>query len=937
MTEPQADAAMPGTRAGNPDSAPVVRLSGVSLRYGKTQALDAVNLDIPAGKMVGLIGPDGVGKSSLFALIAGARVIQKGRIEVLGGSMDEAQHRFLVCPRVAYMPQGLGKNLYPTLSVYENIDFFGRLFGHDRHERERRIAELLEATALAPFAERPAGKLSGGMKQKLGLCCALIHDPDLLILDEPTTGVDPLSRRQFWELIDRIRTARPGMSVLVATAYMEEALRFDWLVAVNSGRVLATGAPQELLRQTGSATLEEAFIALLPQEDREGYRPVHIPPREEGAAVDIAIEARDLTMRFGDFVAVDHVSFQIGRGEIFGFLGSNGCGKTTTMKMLTGLLPPSEGQAWMFGRPVDPHDLDTRRRVGYMSQSFSLYTELTVRQNLDLHARLFRLPVDRIPARIRELSERLGLTDVMDALPEALPLGVRQRLSLAVAMIHGPEILILDEPTSGVDPVARDAFWQSIIDLARRDQVTIFISTHFMNEGERCDRISLMHTGRVLVSDSPANLIKNRGSATLEEAFISYLEEAATEGQAPLPDASSAPSLSPAALQLSEHAVPSSKGQWLDLRRLFSYTRREALELRRDPIRLTLALLGSAILMFVFGFGITLDVEDLPFAVLDRDQTTISRDYTLNLAGSRYYFVEHRPITDYDDLERRMRAGEISLAIEIPPGFARDLARGRRVAVGAWVDGAMPQRAETVRGYVQGMHQHWLTTRGSQALGSQAVAGLVNIETRYRYNPDIKSLVAMVPAVIPLLLMMIPAMLTALSVVREKELGSIVNLYVTPVSRLEFLLGKQIPYVALSMLSFLLLVLLAITVFGVPLKGSFFALTAGALLYVIAATAIGLLTSTLTRSQVAALFATTVLTILPATQFSGMVDPVSSLEGVGALIGKIYPMTYFLTIARGTFSKALDFPDLYASFIPLAIAVPVLIALCAALLKKQER
>jgi len=937
MTEPQADAGMPGTGTGNADSAPVVRVSEVSLRYGNTQALDAVNLDIPAGHMVGLIGPDGVGKSSLFALIAGARVIQNGRVEVLGGDMAAVRHRRLVCPRVAYMPQGLGKNLYPTLSVFENVEFFARLFGHDRRERERRIAELLEATGLAPFSERPAGKLSGGMKQKLGLCCALIHDPDLLILDEPTTGVDPLSRRQFWELIDRIRAARPGMSVLVATAYMEEALRFDWLVAMNSGRVLATGAPPELLHQTDTATLEEAFIALLPQAERDGYRPVHLPPREEGAPADIAIEASDLTMQFGDFVAVDQVSFQIGRGEIFGFLGSNGCGKTTTMKMLTGLLPPTEGQASLFDRPVDPHDLDTRRRVGYMSQSFSLYTELTVRQNLELHARLFRLPSDRIPARVAEMSERFDLTEVMEALPETLPLGVRQRLSLAVAMIHGPEMLILDEPTSGVDPVARDGFWQIMIDLARRDHVTIFISTHFMNEAERCDRISLMHAGRVLVSDTPARLKASRGSLTLEEAFISYLEEAATEGQAPLPAASSAPVLSPTALPPSEPSVPSSRHHWLDPRRLFSYTRREALELRRDPIRLTLALLGSAILMLVFGFGITLDVEDLPFAVLDRDQTTISRDYALNLAGSHYYFVEHRPITDYDDLEGRMRAGEISLAIEIPPGFARDLARGRPVAVGAWIDGAMPQRAETVRGYVQGMHNLWLTTRGTQALGSHAVAGLVNIETRFRYNPDIKSMVAMVPAVIPLLLMMIPAMLTALSVVREKELGSIVNLYVTPVSRLEFLLGKQIPYVALSMLSFLLLVLLAITVFGVPLKGSFFALTAGALLYVISSTAIGLLTSTFTRSQVAALFATFVLTVLPATQFSGMIDPVSSLEGVGALIGKIYPMTYFMIISRGAYSKALYLSDLYASFIPLTIAVPVLIVLSAVLLKKQER
>ena len=936
MSGHRADSTMQHKRAANTDAAPVVRLSDVSLRYGRKPALDAITMDLPAGKMVGLIGPDGVGKSSLFSLVAGAHAIQSGHIEVLDGDMAEAEHRRLAGPRIAYMPQGLGKNLYPTLSVFQNADFFGRLFGHNRSERERRIGELLQATGLAPFAGRPAGKLSGGMKQKLGLCCALIHDPDLLILDEPTTGVDPLSRRQFWELISRIRADRPGMSVLVATAYMEEAFSFDWLAAMDGGRVLATGSPRELLRQTGTASLEEAFIALLPREKRKDYQPVHIPPREEGGESDIAIEAHDLTMRFGDFVAVDHVTFRIQRGEIFGFLGSNGCGKSTTMKMLTGLLPASGGQSWLFGRPVDPRDLDTRRRVGYMSQAFSLYSELTVRQNLELHARLFGMPAEKIPARVSEMSQRFGLVDVMDALPNALPLGVRQRLSLAVAMIHSPEMLILDEPTSGVDPVARDAFWQIMIDLARRDKVTIFISTHFMNEAERCDRISLMHAGRVLVSDTPEALKEKRGMQTLEEAFITYLEEASAtlRAEKPLPPSTPAATSTPLTSTPTQD-VRTAKHRWFSPRRMSSYALLEGLQLRRDPVRLTLALLGSAILMFVMGFGISMDVEDLSFAVLDRDQTGISRNYTLNLAGSRY-FVEHRPITDYGDLDRRMRSGEISLALEIPPGFGRDIARGDPVAVGAWIDGAMPTRAETVRGYVQGMHTHWLTTRATEALGSDTVSGPANIASRFRYNPDVKSLPAMVPAVIPLLLMLVPAILATLSVVREKELGSIVNLYVTPVSRLEFLLGKQIPYVVLAMLSFFLLVLLAVTVFDVPVKGSFLTLTIGALLYIITATGFGLLISTFMQSQIAALFGTSVLTILPATQFSGMIDPVSSLEGAGALIGKIYPTTHFLVISRGTFSKALDLPDLYASFIPLTITVPILIVLGALLLKKQE-
>src|SRR5690606_20278667 len=473
-------------------------LRDVGLRYRRTVALDGVGLDLPSGCMVGLIGPDGVGKSSLLSLIAGARAIQSGRVEVLGGDLADAAHRRAVGPRIAYMPQGLGRNLYPTLSVYENIDFFGRLFGHSLAERQRRIAELTESTGLAPFVDRAAGKLSGGMKQKLSLCCALIHDPDLLILDEPTTGVDPLSRRQFWQLIERIRTNRPGMSVLVATAYMEEAARFDWLVAMDAGRVLATGRPRELLERTRAGSLEAAFIALLPEAKREGYRPVEIPPREQAGNAEIAIEAEGLTKRFGDFVAVDHVSFRIERGEIFGFLGSNGCGKTTTMKMLTGLLPASEGQAWLLGQPIDATDLETRRRVGYMTQAFSLYTELTVRQNLELHARLFQLPAETIPGRVAEMARRFELEAIMDAYPDALPLGQRQRLSLAVAMVHRPEVLILDEPTSGVDPVARDGFWRILIDLARREQVTIFVSTHFMNEAERCDRISLMHAGKVL-------------------------------------------------------------------------------------------------------------------------------------------------------------------------------------------------------------------------------------------------------------------------------------------------------------------------------------------------------------------------------------------------------------------------------------------------------
>jgi ribosome-dependent ATPase len=900
----------------------VAALSGVTLRYGKRTALEALTLDIPARRMVGLIGPDGVGKSSLLALIAGARRIQSGQVQVLGADMTSATQRRVTGPRIAYMPQGLGRNLYPTLSVRENLEFFARLFGQDAEERERRIHDLTTSTGLERFTERPAGKLSGGMKQKLGLCCALIHDPDLLILDEPTTGVDPLSRSQYWELIARIRHQQARMSVIVATAYMDEASAFDWLIAMDAGKVLDQGAPATLLERTGCDSLEAAFIQLLPAEKRSGHTNLEIPPRK--AHDEVAIEAHGLTKRFGDFTAVDHVDFRIERGEIFGFLGSNGCGKTTTMKMLTGLLPFDEGQARLFGQPVAPEHIETRRRVGYMSQAFSLYNELTVRQNIDLHARLFRLPPQRHATRRRQLLEQFELQSVEGQLPGSLPLGIRQRLSLAVAMLHEPEILILDEPTSGVDPVARDRFWELLVRMSREDGVTIFISTHFMNEAQRCDRISLMHAGKVLDSGAPRALMARRGHDNLEQTFIDYLKDA-SEAAAP-----------PVANESITVAAAAAKGapprfSW---RRLSSYARRESMELRRDPIRATLALAGTLILMFIMGYGINMDVEDLSFAVLDRDRTTTSDNYVLNLSGSRY-FKEKAPLQSYEEMDERLRRGEISLAVEIPPGFGRDLKRGASPQVAFWVDGAMPSRAQTIIGYVQGIHATYLQQL-AQASGSDD-SRPVEVALRYRYNPDVRSLPAMVPAMIPLLLMMIPAMLTALGVVREKELGSITNFYVTPVTRLEFLLGKQLPYVIMGMLNFFLLVLLSVFVFGVPLKGSLPMLSVAALLYVFCATGFGLLVSALFNSQIAAVFGTAIGTVVPAIQFSGLLYPVSALEGASAVIGHLYPTSHFLIITRGIFSKALGAAELWPSFLALLVTSPLLLLASVAGLKKQEK
>ena len=939
-----------------PTNAPVVKLSGVRLVYGEKVALDGIDLEVPTGKMIGMIGPDGVGKSSLLSLITGAREIQDGTVRVLDGDMRDKQHRLDVCPDIAYMPQGLGKNLYPTLSVQENADFFARLFGQDRKEREARIAELCERTGLNGFESRPAGKLSGGMKQKLGLICSLIHDPKLLVLDEPTTGVDPLSRRQFWDLIDDIRKERSDMSVMVATAYMEEAARFDWLIAMYNGKILATGTPDELLKKTGTPNLDEAFIALMPAEEQKGHVEVIIPPRKESGNEDIAIEADGLTQRFGDFTAVDHVSFRIKKGEIFGFLGSNGCGKSTTMKMLTGLLPATEGTAKLFGRQINANDMETRRHVGYMSQAFSLYAELTVLENLELHAKLFEIPADKVKARMQAMIDRFELKDVLNTMPDSLPLGIRQRMSLAVALLHEPEILILDEPTSGVDPIARDQLWQQLGELSRNDNVTIFITTHFMNEAERCDRISLMHAGKVLITDKPSEIVKSKNADSLEEAFIEYLQDAIDKQNAEKKAKENASAKKEDAGVLKKVEAIDGKTddknsnkpvdvtqlhgkrfkRRFDFMRMMSYANREALELRRDPIRATMALLGSVILMFVIGYGINTEVENLTFAVLDHDQSVISRDYVQQISGSRY-FIQKKDIVDYDDLDERMRSGEISLAIEIPPEFGKDMERGRNVEVGAWIDGAMPLRAETVRGYVQGMHALWLQNKARTLNGKAATMGDYRLEVRYLYNPGIESLTAMVPAVIPILLLIIPAMLAALSVVREKEMGSIINLYVTPVTRLEFLVGKQLPYIGLGLINCILLWLFAVFIFRVHFTGGILTFMLAGLLYVAFSTAFGLLISTFMNSQIAAIFGAAVLTILPATQFCGLMDPVSSLQGTGRLIGDIYPTTYFILISRGTFAKALQFHDLVSSFIPLFLAGPILVIIASWLTKKQAK
>ena len=1020
-----------------------VSIQNLSHRYGKTLALDSVSLDIPKGATVGLIGPDGVGKSTLLSLMAGVKVIQDGRVEVLGGDMADKDVRRDLSHRIAFMPQGLGRNLYPTLSVYENIDFHARLFGLDGQERTRQITRLMEATRLAPFSGRAAGKLSGGMKQKLSLCCALVHSPDLLILDEPTTGVDPLSRRQFWALVDDLRREHAGMTVIVATAYIEEAQRFERLLAMDAGRLLENKPTADVLADYGTDVLEEAYVKMLPPEKQQGSGGLDITPFVPDPAALPAMEAHGLTKRFGDFTAVDHVSFTIQKGEIFGFLGSNGCGKSTTMKMLTGLLEATEGAATLLGKPIDAGGLDTKMRVGYMSQAFSLYEELSVRRNLDLHARLYQMGA-KGAAAVEEALQQFDLADVADTAPASLPLGIRQRLQLAAACLHHPEVLILDEPTSGVDPAARDMFWRHLLKLSREDKITIFVSTHFMNEAARCDRISFMHKGRVLAVGTPAELAARQNAPDLEEAFVQYLIEAEggeggerssrqeaahsesdqrellqntdgvreqsshtlpsetptvgcvaqathaegesddrhselsddlqgkntgsseTQNGVREPSSHTLPKETPTVgcVAQATHAegesdnghsefsddpekhhprpseIPSATPDTQSFKYRFSmiwtFARREAKELLRDKIRLFFAVFGPLIIMASVSWGISFDVRNLKFAVYDRDQTAASRELVEYFDGSRY-FLQQPPIQSEAEIDTVLKSSGAILVIDIPSGFGRDLARGLKPEVGFYVDGSMPFNATNIRGYIGSLITAYTKDRIADSGLPVSLKAPAGIEPRFMYNQDFDSINAIAPGVMMLVLMMIPAMMSAVGVVREREIGSIANFYASPAAVAQYLIGKQLPYIAVGMVNFTAMMLMIIYLFGVPLKGSFAGLAVGTLLMVSASTALGLLISCFVRSQLAAIFATAIITMIPAQTYSGFLYPLSTMEGGALIIGKTFPSSWYYTVSVGSFTKGLHTADLLHEYAAIAAFAATSLILACVLLKKQEK
>ncbi len=550
----------------------------------KIKALDGVTLRVARGAVTGLIGPDGAGKTTLIRLATGLFVPEEGSIHVLG--IDVTADPQAVQSRVGYMPQRFG--LYEDLTVEENLNLYADLHGITAETRSERYPQLMQMTGLGPFKRRLAGQLSGGMKQKLGLACTLVSTPELLLLDEPTVGVDPLSRRELWEIVYRL-VREQGMTVLLSTSYLEEAERCDMAVLLLRGIVLASGPPSQIssiasgrsfridtpeslkprqlqasLANAGGivdATLEGRRVRIVTSGDeapesalfagltvspatprfedgfmtlvRRASGPIHGAPFEPFASKrlpeDIVVEVHNLTKKFGNFTAVDNVTFQVRRGEIFGLLGPNGAGKSTTFRMLCGLLPASSGTLSVAGMDLRYARASARQRIGYVAQKFSLYRQLTVMENLKFFAGAYGLLGSLKSERIDWALDQFGLRSMAGLTCGGLPEGYKQRLAVACALMHQPDILFLDEPTSGVDPLARREFWRRISILADQG-ITVIVTTHFMEEAEYCDHMVIMVDGQVLATGTPADI---RGHArgpeakepTMEDSFVAIVEE----------------------------------------------------------------------------------------------------------------------------------------------------------------------------------------------------------------------------------------------------------------------------------------------------------------------------------------------------------------------------------------------------------------------------
>lgn len=921
-----------------------------------TPALSEITATIERGQITGLVGPDGAGKTTLIRIIAGLLTRSQGIVTVAG--LDPEKDTAPLRAILGYMPQKFG--LYDDLTVLENLRLYGELRGVSDDERTEVFKKLLDFTDLNEFTKRPAGKLSGGMKQKLGLACALLGHPQILLLDEPSVGVDPISRRELWKMVNVL--VAQGITVIWSTSYLEEAELCSNVLLMNEGKLVYAGKPHDLTQTIGERSMQLQHIegnhrlvlqrALRMQEVIDGViqgenvrlvlreagkipdvaalkagpnaELVAVKPRFEDAFIDIlgggpggesvltkvmpqveshtsdvVIEVKDLTKKFGSFIATNKISFKVKRGEIFGLLGPNGAGKSTTFKMLCGLLTPTSGYTRVMGFDLQKSTSVARQHLGYMSQKFSLYGDLSVKQNLEFFSGIYGLSGKAQAKKIAEMVEAFDLNQFLTVTTSTLPLGFKQRLALACALMHEPAVLFLDEPTSGVDPITRREFWTHINGLVQKG-VTVLVTTHFMDEAEYCDRIGLVYRGQLIASGTPDELKQlatndQQFEPTMEDAFIFLVNQHDKNNQR-VEQTSSKISLSNVinGKSMNRQQISYSNA----MRRLLALCKKEFFQIVRDPSSILMAFILPIVMLLIYGYGLNLDTTQIRLGLVMEDKSAEARRFALAFFDSPYIIA--LPMVDAAAAAKQLTAGNIRGFVRIQPNFALRLKQADGVVpIQIVTDGSEPNTADFVTSYAKGAIQIWQTQRGSE-IGTPSFDA-ISVEQRYWFNPSAISRYYLIPGSIAIIMTVIGALLTSLVVAREWERGTMEALLSTSVTRHELLYSKLLPYYLLGIASMAVCTMIAITVMGVPFHGSFWLLFVETTLFLGSALGLGLLLSTVTRNQFNAAQGALNIAFLPAVMLSGFVYEITSMPPVIRALTYLFPARYFVSSLQTIF------------------------------------